>query len=275
LYFKKKFPTLGYFDIRDDTFSLRPLKDIEKFCKMYKEKVHMRFKCLGDPHTISEEKIKLLVDAGCTNLIVGIQGSEKTNKEVYHRNQTDADVLKAAKILHKYKDKLAVIYDVIGSNPYDKPNYIIDLINLLREMPKPYFLSVNNLVFFPGSVLYNKAKADGLIKKESDAAYFLDYWDRAGHIKLKKKNVYLNLILNLMRGGATKRRMGCFPNFYLNYLLKPARVKKNLQNPLLSNMIVSIMGFLDNLRARTLKRLFRSLPLNFKLWYDKLRHHFS
>ena len=56
-YMKKKFPSLSYFDIRDDTFSMRPLEDIKKFCKLYKKKVQMRFKCLGDPKTITDEKI--------------------------------------------------------------------------------------------------------------------------------------------------------------------------------------------------------------------------
>ena len=59
----------------------------------------MRFKCLADPKTVSEEKIKLLVEAGCTDIIIGIQGSEQTNLNIYHRNQKDEEVLRAARIL--------------------------------------------------------------------------------------------------------------------------------------------------------------------------------
>ena len=85
---------------------------------------------------------------------------------------------------------------------------------------KPYFLSVNNLVFFTGSELYNKAKYDNVIKKEKDSAYDLNYWDRFKHIKLKRKNEYLVLILNLMRGVVTKSRFGIMPNFLINILLR-------------------------------------------------------
>ena len=272
---KKRFPnTLKYFDIRDDTFSLRSLEEIKKFCKLYKEKVKMRFKCLADPHTVSDDKIKLLVDAGCTDIIIGIQGSEKTNKEIYHRNQTDADVLKASKILNKYKDKLAVMYDVITCNPYEKPEHIISLIRLLQQIPKPYFLSVNNLVFFPGSQLYRRAKADGIIKTEKDTAAQLNYWDRSKHILLKKKNMYLNLILNLMRGSVTNTRFGPMPNFLVNYLLKPKRIKKNLKNPFLTLLILKIVSFSDLIRERILKPFYRSLPVSFKAWYDKVRYRF-
>jgi len=272
LYMKKKFPTLTYFDIRDDTFSLRPIADIEKFCKLYKEKVKMRFKCLGDPKTIADDKIKLLVDAGCTDIIIGIQGSERTNLEIYHRNQTDAGAVKAGKILNKYKNKLAVMYDVITSNPYEKPQDIINLMRLLQKIPKPYYLSVNNLVFFPGTKLYTRAIEDGTIKNEKESAQFLNYWDRSKHILLKKKNIYLNLIFNLMRGPATDSRFGLMPNALLNHLLKPERVKRNLKNQFPAKVATRILYVFDLIRERIMKPAYRSLPVSFKVWYDRTRY---
>ncbi|MFH1607993.1 MAG: radical SAM protein [archaeon] len=270
---KKKFPnSLGYFDIRDDTFSLRPLEDIKKFCKLYREKVNMRFKCLGDPRTISDEKIKLLVDAGCTDIIIGIQGAERANKEIYHRNQTDTHVINAANILNKYKDKLATMYDVITCNPYEKPEDIINMIRLLQKLPKPFYLSVNNLVFFPGSQLYRKAKSDGTIKTEKDTAAELNYWDRSKHIRLKRKNIYLNLILNMMRGPATESRFGLMPNTLINYLLEPERVRKNLSNSNSSLIVLRLVAVQDLIRERIMKPTFRSMPISFKIWYDKMRY---
>lgn len=272
LYLKKRFPSLSYFDIRDDTFSLRPVEQIREFNEKYKEHVKMRFKCLADPKTITEEKIELLVDAGCTDIIIGIQGSERVNKEIYHRNQTDENVLQAASILNKYQNRLAVMYDVITCNPYEKPEDIINLIRLLQKIPKPYYLSVNNLVFFTGSKLYTRAKRDGIIKTEKDSAAELNYWDRSKHISLKKKNVYLNLILNLMRGPVSKSRFGVMPNFLINYLLKKERVKKNLRQPELSYIACYIIGIIDLVRERIAKPIYRSMPLNFKVWYDKIRY---
>lgn len=270
---KKKFPkSLGYFDIRDDTFSWRTKEDIKKFCELYGKKINMRFKCLGDPKTITDEKISLLIDAGCTDIIIGIQGSERTNLEIYHRNQRDSDVLKGAKILNKYKSKLAVMYDVITCNPYEKSEDIINLIRLLQKIPKPYYLSVNNLVFFPGSQLYRRAINDEKLKEIIQQSSKLNYWDRAKHIKLKKKNMYLVLLLNLMRGSVTEKRFGIIPNFLINYSLKPEIVRKNLKNNLRSFIILEIMGFYDLIREKILKSAYRNLPVNFKVWYDKTRY---
>ncbi len=272
LYMKNKFPSLSYFDIRDDTFSMRPLEEIKKFCEMYKKQVHLRFKCLGDPKTITDEKIKLLVDAGCTDIIIGIQGSESTNHLIYHRNQTDEGVLNAAKILNKYR-QLAVMYDVITSNPYETPEQIISLIRLLQKIPRPYYLSVNNLVFFPGTQLYRRAMQDGTIKTEKDTAQYLNYWDRSKHILLKGKNIYLNLILNIMRGPATDKRFGLMPSFLLNWLLEEERVKRNLKNQFPAITATRLLYIFDLIRERILKPAFRSMPLSFKVWYDKVRYH--
>ena len=269
---RKKFPTLNYFDIRDDTFSLRPINDIKKFCKLYKEKINLRFKCLGDPRTISDEKIQLLVDAGCTDIIIGIQGEERVNREIYHRNQTNEGVLNAAKILNKYKDKLAVMYDVITCNPYENPQDIINMIRLLQKLPKPYFLSVNNLIFFHGSKLYEKAIQDGIIKSSKDSAADLNYWDRSAHILLKRKNMYLVLMLNMMRGVVTESRFGIMPNPVINYLLKPNRVRHNLRNTLPTLIALRIVSMMDLVRERILKPFYRNLPLSFKVWYDKIRY---
>ena len=269
---RERFKSLNYFDIRDDTFSLRPISQIKEFCEKYKKIVNMRFKCLGDPKTISEEKIKLLVDAGCSDIIIGIQGVERVNKEVYLRNQTDEEVIKAGNILNKFKNKLVIMYDVITCNPYESEEDILNMIRLLQKLPKPYFLSVNNLVFFPGSGLYDRAVNDSLVKKQVEASYKLNYWDRRKHILLKRKNIYLVLILNLMRGSVTKSRFGALPNSLINYLLKPEIIRKNKENHLLTYFVLSLVGVSDTIRERIAKQIFRSMPVNFKVWYDKVRY---
>lgn len=272
LLLKKKFKTLSYFDIRDDTFSFRPLIQIKEFCEKYSKKIHMRFKCLADPKTITDEKIKLLVDAGCTDIIMGIQGGEKTNFEIFKRYQKDEDTIRSAEIFNRYKEKLTVMYDVITSNPFESPKEIVDMIRLLQKLPKPYYLSVNNLVFFPGTGLYNKAIKDPSLKTIAEKSKELNYWDRSRHILLKKKNMYLVLILNLMRGSVTEKRFGSMPNFLIDYLLKPERVRHNLNNATKTCIVLFFVGISDLIRERIAKPIYRSMPVGFKVWYDKIRY---
>ena len=132
---------------------------------------------------------------------------------------------------------------------------------------------MNNLVFFPGSQLYRRVSSDNSIRKIVEESKKLNYWDRAKHIKLKKKNAYLVLILNLMRGSVTKKRFGLMPNFLINFFLKPERVKKNLQNPFSTYTVLNFVSIIDLIRERILKQIYRSLPISFKIWYDQVRYH--
>ena len=71
-----------FFDIRDETITVRKLDWLREFSKRYKEEIGIRFKCLAEPATmafgdVSDEKIRLLVEAGLTDIIIGQKGSKK------------------------------------------------------------------------------------------------------------------------------------------------------------------------------------------------------
>jgi len=275
---KHKFPSIKTIDIRDETITVRNIEWLREFSKRYKKEVGIRMKCLAEPATmsfgdVSDEKIRLLVEAGLTDIIIGIQsGSDRLNKEVYNRFITAKHVLECAKIINKYKDKLTVMYDIISSNPYETNEDIIETIRLLQKIPKPYFLSVNNLIFFEGTPLYKKAMEDGLIKTYNDTASNLNYWDRWKHIKLKKKNPYLNLVLNMMRGSVTERRFGLLPAWFVEWLTSPATVQFHVENERPTYAVGELVEVMDNTREKLIKPIYRAMPVTVKTFYDKVRY---
>ena len=275
----EKFPHIDSFDLRDETFIIRDIDWIREFSQKYiASGIGIRLKCLAEPasmsgRNISEEKIKLLVDAGLTDIIIGIQsGSDRLNKEVYNRFITKDQLLKAAMTLNKFKDKLTVMYDVISCNPYETSEDILETIRLVLQIPPPFYLSVNNLIFFEGTPLYRRALADGYIKSETDTAEMLNYWDRWQHIKLKKKNPYLNLLLNLMRGPATKSRLGLMPRSLVKKLIHPKQVSYHIKNEAPTKAVGSLISVMDWARENIAKPIYRSLPVGFKSWYDQMRY---
>ncbi len=275
---KNKFRSITVFDIRDETITVRRLDWLREFSKKYKEEIGIRFKCLAEPATmafgdVSDEKIRLLVEAGLTDIIIGIQsGSDRLNNEIYNRFITADQVLKCAHILNKYKDKLTVMYDIISCNPYETNEDILATIRLLQKTPKPYYLSVNNLVFFEGTPLYKKALEDGLLKTYNDEANNLNYWDRWQHIKLKKKNPYLNLVLNLMRGPCTGKKYGMLPASFINFLTRQDIIEYNVKNEKPTYVVGEVVGVMDNMREKLVKPVYRAMPVRFKSWYDKVRY---
>ena len=164
------------------------------------------------------------------------------------------------------------MYDIISCNPYETNDDIIETIRLLQKIPKPYFLSVNNLIFFEGTPLYKKALEDGYIKTYNDTAGNLNYWDRWKHIKLKKKNPYLNLVLNLMRGSCTERRYGLLPASFVDYSIRQDVVSYHTENERPTYAVGEIVEVMDNTREKIAKPVFRAMPLQIKSFYDKVRY---
>ncbi|MBS3157274.1 radical SAM protein [Candidatus Woesearchaeota archaeon] len=229
---KERFPSIGVFDIRDETFTIRNIKWIREFCERYKKEIGIRFKCLAEPasmssESMSEEKMRLLVDAGLTDIIIGIQsGSDRVNFEIFNRFITQEQLLKCARVANKFSDKLAVMYDLITTNPYETPEDIMDTIKLLMKIPPPFYLSVNNLIYFEGTPLYKQALKDGYIKSEKDSL-----------------------------------------------LIRDGMVSFNLKNKFPTYLTGSMISAVDAARENVAKPIYHSMPVSFKLWYDKVRYH--
>ena len=77
LWVKENMPYIGYIWISDDAFFARSLKNLEKFCKEYKEKIGLPFSCLGSPLTITEKKMELLVDSGLIYIQLGLESGSR------------------------------------------------------------------------------------------------------------------------------------------------------------------------------------------------------
>ena len=110
------------------------------------------------------------------------------------------------------------------------------------------------------------------IKTERDSAVNLNYWDRTAHLRLKKKNMYVVLLLNLMRGSVTNNRFGTMPTFLLNILMNDKLVKFNLKYTIPTQMLASVVQLSDIIREKIAKPVYRSMPTGFKVWYDKVRY---
>lgn len=162
---KDTFSFIGEVCFCDDTFASRSLAEIKDFCQQYKEKINLPFYILVSPVNVEKSKFDLLVDAGLTNIGMGIQSGSARIIELYKRERCGSaeQSLRAAHILNSYKDRLLPYYDFIVENPYETREDLLDTVRLLVDLPHPYVTRVYALSFFPGTPLYEKASADGLL----------------------------------------------------------------------------------------------------------------
>jgi radical SAM superfamily enzyme YgiQ (UPF0313 family) len=139
------------------------------------------------------------------HLVVGVEsGSDRTKKVAFKRPMTNAQVLRAAKIINRHP-RVIPYYFLISGNPYEKEQDLIETIRFLGELPAPHFLRTYNLVFFPNTLIYEMAVPDEIISGERVCGYQLDYLAGLNTMgtEWKNRNLYLNSILYLMAGKIT------------------------------------------------------------------------
>jgi radical SAM superfamily enzyme YgiQ (UPF0313 family) len=207
---RKRFDFIGYVEFQDDSFFAASQGEIEQFSKLYKEKIGLPFWCYGSPRTITEGKVKALIDAGLNHVTMGIQSGSSRTQKLYKRNIRKEVVMKTAKILNKYTDSMTPpSYDIILDNPYESLEDNLETLRLLVDVPRPYELRKFSLVFFPGTSLYERAKQDRLITDEKEQIY-------RKHVR-HFQGSYVNFVFYLIGNN--------FPTFILNLLLNKKIVR--------------------------------------------------
>jgi anaerobic magnesium-protoporphyrin IX monomethyl ester cyclase len=197
---KKFMYRLSEIDFSDDTFLTRSYEDIRKFAIRYKEEIGEIFSVLSIPTSVTYEKIKALAEAGLYQIGIGIQSAHRQSREMYNRKETLPEIINAIDIINRVSKeigrKIIIRYDFIVDNPWTGEKDVEESIRFALSFKKPYRLCIFSLVFYAGTELYEKAKADGIIKDDLNDAYRIT--------QLIPKPTYMNEIFLLMKFGAPK-----------------------------------------------------------------------
>jgi anaerobic magnesium-protoporphyrin IX monomethyl ester cyclase len=240
--YRKHFPNGRDFFFLDEDFFARNVTELREFSKIYPERVGIPFECCASPPFVTEEKMALLAEAGLWRIRIGVEtGSERTKEEIYDRPISNRAVENAARIVSKYP-QIVPCYFFIIANPYETRNDIIDTFNLMKRLDGPYYAQMFNLVFFPGSTLYDRAIQDGIITGMQDSGYDLHFRRglRYENHKWKKRNLYLNSLLFMAEGKVTDIRLGLLPRWLLPLLISPKIIQYCDQHQIISRTVIAL-----------------------------------
>ena len=259
---RQRFPRAKYFNFFDEDFCARKLNQIENFAHVYTRRIGLPFECMVSPMLLSKEKMELLVEAGLWRINMGVEsGSERTKTEIYNRHMPNDVVMRAAQTINKYPHIVPYYFFIIG-NPYENDNDLIATARFIRDLPYPYYLRAYSLVFFPGTLLYDRAVRDGMINGVQDSACELDFLGGLDYRKhpWKRTHLYLNGLLYLMVGKCTRWRLGLVPRGALEWLLRPGVIAFNEKHTVFIRSLIRFKTITLNLRilcARVFKKLLK------------------
>ena len=207
----ERFPFINAFNFFDDSFFSMPDGMMTEFCEIYRDKFLYPFTSQSTPRGAGIRKLDMLVDAGLRRVELGIQsGSERINK-MYNRNFRENEVLEAASNINRHKRvMMPPDYHLILDNPWETEEDVLETLDLVLKLPKPYFLKPSSLVLYPETGVYHKAIDEGMISKELEQIYRKAF---GAH-----RPTYLNFLIILAGGGY-------FPRFLIRILKQKSFVR--------------------------------------------------
>ena len=153
---KANIPKLRVVHFWDEIFSNEP-GWVEEFCERYPREIGIPFRIWGHPLMVNEDIITRLVRAGLYQVVMGIQsGSPRVRKDIFHRNETQEQILKAAQVLSDCKVP-HVIYDFMLCHPFETDEDRRETFELCLQMKPPFELNVHGLNFLPATDIVQMA----------------------------------------------------------------------------------------------------------------------
>jgi len=140
-------------DVRfDDNILNANKKWAIEFLTKYKEKIRLPFQCNLRAGHVDAEMAELLVDAGCTCVIIGVEhGNEEFRRRVLNRKMTNRQILDSFK--HFAGKNISCGVQLLVGLPFENRKLFLDTVRLCRQLPlQTHTLSI--FAPYPGTELY-------------------------------------------------------------------------------------------------------------------------
>jgi len=170
----EQFPDIILINIHDDCFLAHSREWHQEFVKDYKKWVDRPFIVRSTPLHLTEEKIAILKESGLAWVTMGLQsGSERINREVFHRKVSNNQFLEATRLAKRYG--VSGYYDVILDNPFEEEEDVIETLRVLQKVPKPFQLQLFTLTFYKGTDIYRMMQEKTGSKGELTIQNYFNY----------------------------------------------------------------------------------------------------
>jgi radical SAM superfamily enzyme YgiQ (UPF0313 family) len=146
---------IKHFRFIDDTFTTKKSR-VKELCKlMLSEKIKARWTCLSRVNTLDNETIKLMKEAGCVRIYLGIESGSQKVLDYLDKNQKKETILPT---IDKIKNSgiEAIGWFIVGT-PAETSEDFRQSIDLARKS-KLDFVVVSQLIPYPGTPLFEKLK---------------------------------------------------------------------------------------------------------------------
>jgi radical SAM superfamily enzyme YgiQ (UPF0313 family) len=184
---RKRFPHISQVSFNDDSFMAITYRELEKFAELWRSELDgLPFAVYGViPNYVKKEKFDILTWAGMNRIRMGIQSGSQNILDFYKRPTPPARILEAGDVTSSYAPKYHIppAYDIIVDNPIETRQDVIDTLELLYKMPRPYILFIYALKVIPNTELAKQIEERGVELEDISDSYTV-VPPRAGNLML-------------------------------------------------------------------------------------------
>lgn len=156
---------LAFIHFYDEIFPNQP-GWLDEFIRQYQTYIHMPFTIWSHPKMVDPDMLRKLKKVGLAEVTMGIQsGSPRIRKEVFHRYETQEDILKAVHAVRK-AGIFGSSFDFMLQHPFETLEDLQDTYRLIKQFPSPYELQLHGLNFLPGTDIVPMAVKQGYFTEE-------------------------------------------------------------------------------------------------------------
>lgn len=185
---RQKHPFISSVNFHDDSFMALPTQRLEEFADAWKREIQIPFFVGGViPNYVRKDKFDILVDAGMNKIRMGIQSGSPRLLQFYERPSPPERIIQAGEVIADFKKWTCIPnYDIITDNPVETKPDLLDTLELLYRLERPYHLNIYSLRVIPNTRLEQLMKEHKVNVDDMSSSYFMNLptWN----------NVLLNLI---------------------------------------------------------------------------------
>jgi anaerobic magnesium-protoporphyrin IX monomethyl ester cyclase len=166
-------PHLSTVVFHDDSFMALKKDVIQEFCREYDRQVGVPYVVSGViPNYVREDKLRLMVHSGLNRVRMGIQNGSERILKFYERPTPPPRIHEAARVLSKYQRyMIPPAYDIILDNPVETRQDVLDNLEFLFALARPYTLNIYSLRAIPNTQLEKQMRERNINIDQISANY--------------------------------------------------------------------------------------------------------
>ena len=173
---RSAFPHISNVAFNDDSFMAITYRELEEFAELWKEQLALPFTVYGViPNYVKQEKFDILTWAGMNRVRMGIQSGSQEILDFYKRPTPPARILQAGEVIASFSPKYHIppAYDIIVDNPIETRENVVETLELLYKIDRPYTLFIYSLKVIPNTDLERAMTERGVDMQGIDAGYLI------------------------------------------------------------------------------------------------------